>query len=136
MNIFCFVILSLFCSILNTSRYCSIHIFIVSKSCLERAFFTLKRIIVLRTLHACALIWCVRGVRGGEILRTNGEEFAVFQRERDSVLCTQPHIMSIIIISIVKSNKMLIRRYTQLQEMDMVNVVTKLLKEGMVIIVI
>ena len=76
------------------------------------------------------------GVRGGEILRTNGEEFAVFQRERDSVLCTRPHIMSIIIISIVKSNKMLIRRYTQLQEMDMVNVVTKLLKEGMVIIVI
>ena len=78
----------------------------------------------------------MRGVRGGEILRTNGEEFAVFQRERDSVLCTRPHIMSLIIISTVKSNKMLIRRCTQLQEMDMVNFVTKLLKEGMVIIVI
>ena len=47
------------------------------------------------------------------------------------MLCTRPHIMSIIIISsIVKSNKMLIRRYTQLQEMDIVNVVTKIAEGG------
>ena len=63
---------------------------IVSKSCLERAFVTLKRIIVLRTLRACALIWCVCGARGDKILRTNGgEEFVVFQRERDRV-CYAP----------------------------------------------
>ena len=52
--------------------------FIVSKSCLERAFVTLKRII-----EHCVLVRLsgVRGVRGDEILRTNGEEFAAFQRE-------------------------------------------------------
>ena len=59
--------------------------FIVSKSCLERAFVTLKRII-----EHCVLVRLsgVHGVRGDEILRTNGgEEFAAFQRERDGVCC-------------------------------------------------
>ena len=83
-------IITYYSSFVIISLFHSIMYFIVSKSCLERAFVTLKRIIVLRTLRACALIWCVCGARGDKILRTNEEKSLWYFRERETECVVHP----------------------------------------------